>query len=275
MGVELTVNGKLEKQDEYPALGTLKWLQCRHLRPHKVYLRRDVGLALFYNPKVGTKTFRSILHEGLQHIGAKPRVPFYYPINRQRRYVFSPIADYLHFARHTNHYDCYAFVRNPYKRFLSAWKEKFSRAHTLDKVGRNVGQLLPQLRRFALKHGLPGSEEKSAVPFETFLIWTESQQEGQRDHHWDTQRAVLHLDKIKYRRLFRMETEYTEGLMEVLTRAGIPESLIAERSGRTRNATPPLADPVYNEEFADRIYKIYEYDFERLGYEKDSWRGVV
>lgn len=275
MGVELTATGKIEEKIEYPTLGIPQWLRCRHLRPHKVYLRRDVGMALFYNPKVGTKTFRSILHEGLQHIGAKPRVPFYYPINRQRRYVFAPIGEFLHFVRHVDRYDCYAFVRNPYARFLSAWKEKFSRSHTLDTLGRNVGELLPQLRRFASKHNLPGGENKSAVPLETFLIWVESQQEGRRDHHWDTQRAVLHLEKIKYHRLFRMETEYADGMMEVLTRAGIPEDLIAQRSHRKKNSTPPLYEPVYNEELANRVYKVYECDFNLLGYDKDSWRGLV
>ncbi len=72
-----------------------------------------------------------------------------------------------------------------------------------------------------------------------------------------------------------METEYAEGMMELLTRAGIPEDVVAQRSQRKRNSTPPLSEPVYIEDIANRVYNLYECDFQRLGYVKDSWRGLV
>jgi len=189
--------------------------------------------------------------------------------------VMAPSSDYFHLRRHPEHYQCYAFVRNPYARFLSAWKNKFGTCHQDKEHTRTTRMLLPTLRRFAAKRNLPGAQADSPLPLGTFLAWVESQPEGHRDHHWDTQRAVLHLDRVKYHRLFRMEGEYVDGLMEVLTRAGIPAELIAERACRKKNATPPLKRPVYTEELAERVFNLYRCDFELLGYDRDSWHGLV
>ena len=251
------------------------FLRRRHLRPHKIYLRRDVGMAVFLNPKTGTQTFRATLLEGLSRIDAEPRVGSYYPIKPHRRYVMAPITDYLHFMRNTGQYRCYAFVRNPYSRFLSAWKNKFGQCHNGQPHKRTTRMLLPALRRFAARHNLPGAEADSLMPFETFLSWVEAQPEGRRDHHWDTQRAVLHLDVIKYHRLFRMEGEYAQGLMEVLTQAGIPADVIERKARRKKNATPPLTKPVYNAELAQRVYRLYECDFQALGYHEDTWQDLL
>ena len=44
------------------------------------------------------------------------------------------------------------------------------------------------VRRFAVEQNLPGSDPESAIPFATFVSYVESQPEGRRDQHWDTQR---------------------------------------------------------------------------------------
>ena len=256
-------------------LGSLAFLWQRHVRPHKLYLRRDLSMAVLLNPKVGTQTFRTLWYEGLQKLGSAPRVPAYYPVNKKRRLTFPPLPEYLHFLRNTAKYQCYAFVRNPYARFLSAWKQKFANCHLEESHLRCTARVLPSVRRFAAKHNLAGGEAGSPVPFETFLTWVESQEEGRRDHHWDTQRAVLNLDRIAYHRLFRIETEYTDGLMEVLTRAGVCADLVQERATRKVNSTPALKKPIYNEQLAERVYKLYRFDFEALGYEEDSWRDAA
>lgn len=256
-------------------LGLLQVLRRRHLRPHKIYLRRDKSMALFLNPKTGTQTFRAILHAGLKEIGAGPRVGRHYPIKPHRRWVMAPLADYIDLLRHPQRYRCYAFVRNPYARLLSAWKNKFGTAHRDSEHKRTTRMLLPKLRRFAARRDLPGARPDAPLTFETFLAWVESQPEGRRDHHWDTQRAILHLDLLKYHRLFRMETEFVDGLIEVLARAGLPRDFVARRAVRKKNATKPLAAPVYNEQLAERVYNLYRCDFDLLGYDRDSWEGLV
>ena len=245
----------------------------RHLRPHKSYVRRDVRMVMTFNPKVGTTTLRSALIEGLEAAGNKPRVGPYWPINRQRRFLMAPPTEFLDVILHPDRYQFYAFVRNPYARVVSAWNNKFAHCHLGDQ-DRCSRRYAPILRKFAARHGLPGGAANSPIPFETFLQFVESQAEGRRDHHWDTQRAVLQLDGVSDHKLFRIESDFATGAMEVLTRAGVDAEWVAQRLRKPRNVSPKRDEPVLTEELAERVYRIYECDFQRLGYERDSWRNL-
>ena len=230
-------------------------------------------MVMIFNPKVGTTTLRSALMEGLEAAGHRPRVGPYWPINRARRFLMAPPTEFLDALMHPGRYEFFAFVRNPYARIVSAWNNKFAHCHEGDQP-RFTKRSAPALRRFAARHGLPGGDVNEAIPFETFLQFVESQPEGRRDHHWDTQRAVLHLDGVNYYKLFRIESDFEAGAMEVLSRAGVDREWLQKRLEKPRNVSPQLRQPVLDEELAERVYRLYECDFQRLDYDRDSWRGV-
>lgn len=257
-----------------PPLFALRLLTRRHFSPFKTYLRRDRGVAVFLNPKVGSTMFRNVLLDALERAGEPPRLGRYWPIRPIRRMLTAPLTDFLHAAWRPDRYACYSFVRNPYARLLSAWRDKFAVRGGEEHVPRALARTLPDLRRFALRRGLATEAPDALVPFPTFVAFIESQPEGRRDHHWDTQRSVLFADLVRYERLFPMETQFAAGMAEILERLGLPSGGIADRLKQPLNASRKLAEPAYDAGLAQRVYRIYACDFERFGYERDSWQGM-
>ncbi len=245
-----------------------------HFSPFKCYIRRDLGLAVLLNPKVGSTAFRQVLVEGLTEAGAKPQLGRLWPFNRTRRYTTAPLADYFHAFNHPEDYDFRCFVRNPYARVLSAWNDKLVKGFNSPQYPRSMRKLVPELRRFAAERGLPGATDDAPFPFASFLSYIESQPEGRRNQHWDTQRSVLLADHVPYRHTYHMETEFVSGMADTLALTGIPAEWVAEKLARPTNASGKITEPVYTAELAERVHRLYAIDFERFGYERDSWQGL-
>ena len=179
----------------------------------------------------------------------------------------------LSLAAASARYGFFTFVRNPYARLVSAWKDKLALSGD-DRNARSVRKATALVRRFAVEQNLPGSEPESAIPFATFVSYVESQPEGRRDQHWDTQRSVLLTDLIPFSRVYRMETEFAAGVTEILTRLGLPETWAAERLEHPQNASRKLKEPVFDEQLAERVYQCFAPDFDEFGYDRESWRGL-
>ena len=244
-----------------------------HFSPFKLYVRRDLGLAVVLNPKVGSTTFRRVLLEGLQANNVPPSLSRLWPIRLSRRYLTAPPSDYLHVLRRPEHYTFHCFVRCPYTRLLSAWKNKFTLDCAGNPVARSMQSEIHVVRRFAKRRGLAGSAPGSEVPFATFVAYVEAQREGRRNQHWDTQRCVLASDIIEYDCVYRMETQFAEGMTRILTQIGLSQAWVEERLSTPHNASRKLRAPVYNADLAERVYRIYRVDFEQFGYEREAWQG--
>lgn len=255
-------------------LGVMSLLFRRHFSPFKTYIRRDLGLAVLLNPKVGSTAFRKILVEGLKQAGERPVLGRFWPLKLERRYLTAPLSHYFDALLHPNRYQFYCFVRNPYARLLSSWKDKVAFGHADNSFPKGVKYLIPELRRFAMQHALPGSEPASEIPFATFIAFVRSQPEGTRNHHWDTQRSVLFTDTIRYERIFRMETEFASGMTEILTRLGLPKDWIVEKLKAPHNPSRKLPQPAYTKQLAAEVQAIYSSDFQQFNYDLDSWQGM-
>jgi hypothetical protein len=254
--------------------GALPVLARRHFSPFKMYVRRDLNLVVVLNPKVGSTTFRKVLVSGLQQIGEKPLLGPHWPVRLERRYETPAPQDLFHVLMHPGRYQFHCFVRNPYARIVSAWMNKLADPHARGSYPRTTSGLVPVIRRFAARRGLPGSEPESLSPFRTFVAYVESQPEGRRDHHWDTQRSVLFTDLLPYDRVHILESGFTAGMIEILTRIGLSPDWIVQQLERPRNVSSKPAQPLYDAELADQVYRIYAGDFAEFGYDRDSWRGL-
>lgn len=245
-----------------------------HFSPYKCFIRRDLKLAVLLNPKVGSTAFRKVAVEGLVNAGAKPQLGPWWPVSRTRRYTTAPLGDYFHAFNHPDDYDFRCFVRNPYARVLSAWNDKLVKGFHAPQYPRSMRKFVPQLRRWAAEHDLPGATDDAPFPFASFLSYIESQPEGGRNQHWDTQRSVLLADFVPYRHTYHMETEFASGMADTLALVGIPADWTDQKLARPTNASGKIKDPVYTEELAERVYRLYQVDFERFGYDRDSWQGL-
>lgn len=254
--------------------GAVRHLRRPHFSPFKLYLRRDLQLAVMLNPKVGSTMFRTLLVEGMQAAGMAPALSRLWPIRLTRRYLTAPPQDLLHLLLRPEDYRFHCFVRNPYARLLSAWKDKFTLTAAGEPAARSMRRELLTVRRFAARRGLPGAEAGSAVPLETLVAYIESQPEGRRNQHWDTQVSVLGCGEIPYDHIWHMETDFTTGMTNILTQVGLSRSWVEERLRQPRNASRKLAAPVYNATLAERVWQIYGADFACFGYAQDSWAGL-
>lgn len=256
--------------------GFWRILRHRHFSPFKTYVNRRARTVVVLNPKVGTKTFRQALTDGMRavHGITDPSGGRYRLFPKAREFQFAPIRDYAHAFRFPAEYQFFCFVRNPYARLRSAWQNKFAYGH--DKgYSRSIRRReLPRLRRFARTAGLPGGADGSAIPFETFLAYVESRPSGHRDHHWDDQHHVLLMNRIRYERCFRMEEEFGDGLRRVFDRIGLSGAAMEEILATQKNVSPRAEPPVYTQALADRVAALYARDFQLLGYAPESWRGL-
>lgn len=259
-----------------PAEPLSVWALLRqpHFSPYKCYLRRDLKLGVLLNPKVGSTAFRQTLVAGLVRLGATPQLGPWWPLNRTRRYTTASLGDTLHAFSHATEYDFRCFVRNPYARVLSAWNDKLVKGFHAPTYPRSMRRFVPRLRRWAAEHGLPGADENAPFPFPSFIRFIESQPEGSRNQHWDTQTSVLLARHVPYRHIYRMETDFADGMADTLARVGIDPAWVRQQVSRPANASGSINEPVYDESLAERVYRIYATDFERFGYDRESWQGL-
>ncbi|MGB6116833.1 MAG: sulfotransferase family 2 domain-containing protein [Mesorhizobium sp.] len=225
------------------------------------------------NPKVGSTFLRDALTRALrEHKGkSDPSDGRYRFLSMARRFPMAPFGVYWEGLRHPERYEFHALVRNPYARLKSAWKDKFYNGHAKGYARSMRDGELAKMRAFAAANGLPGARDGELVPFDTFLESALTLPLGRMNHHWDAQSEVLMMERFTYARLFHIETERDTALDVIGARLGLPRGWAAD--GR-RNASSTDDLQVFNEANAARVASRFARDFEALGYDLDSWRGL-
>lgn len=251
----------------------------KHFSPFKLFLHRESRTALMLNPKVLTTFTRALLTEGYKvHLGhsdpSDGRWPF---LHVARRFPVARMSDYLDFLRRPETYTVQAFVRNPYGRIASAWKNKFLDGHGKSPDGsdgaypRSIRQFhLKPVRAFARAHGLPGGQSGELVPFATFLRYVAATPEGKRDHHWESQTHVLLCDRLDYAAIWRIEDQLEEGFLTITPRIGFPDDWVLERLAKPLNPSR-TSTRSYTPELAALARPLCGADLERFGYDPESW----
>jgi hypothetical protein len=135
-------------------------------------------------------------------------------------------------------------------------------------------RFVPRLRRWAATQGLPGADDNSPFPFASFIAYIESQAEGRRNQHWDTQTSVLLARHIPYRHVYHMETDFARGMSDTLEVLGIDPTWTRAQVERPTNASGKVTEPAYTPELAERVHTLYQEDFERFGYDRNSWTSL-
>ncbi len=149
-------------------------------------------------------------------------------------------------------------VRNPYTRLVSAWKNK-------------VVPCEPGCERLYLeiKGRLPDLHAKALITFEEFVGYLETKCDlSNSDAHWRRQVDHLFLGALNFSHVGRIENLVAS--MNVLQEhLGLPEPLTAG----AKNVSAPISLATYSQDLANKVYVLYRQDFERFGYDRDSWRG--
>lgn len=160
----------------------------------------------------------------------------------------------------------FCFVRNPYARLYSAYKSKIGNTweHEYD--------WLQVAIRDAFNYPIRDGARAGMVTFDDFVRFVAESNDPRvvTDGHLAAQTQILQLDCIPYDTVGRFETFPTD-FKAILARLGAGQDVLGQAED-VMNPTPysPLA-AAYRRELADKVYALYEADFDTWGYTQDSW----
>lgn len=158
-----------------------------------------------------------------------------------------------------NNWFRFSFVRNPYDRLISAYKNK---------ILQRVAQF--DVFREQVKSGLSWYvEENATLSFHDFATYVCNQPNSIRNMHWRTQFSILRPLHINYHFIGRFE-RFSQDYHHVFSRVpGVDWSKVGGKKRVTSLKTPlPLA---YSKDLADLVYQAYEEDFHYFNYSRTSW----
>ena len=137
-------------------ISSLSLLCRRHFSPYKTYIRRDLGLVVYFNPKVGSTTIKRLLGGRAAKLGARPMLSRVWPINETRRYLTASSTDHLDLLRHPERYQ-FCDVRPQSLRPARSRRGRTSwpRAATAP-TARSVRKATAEVRRFAVAKPVAG-----------------------------------------------------------------------------------------------------------------------
>ena len=147
-------------------------------------------------------------------------------------------------------------VRNPYTRLVSAWKNKVILCEPSVKG---------EYRQ--IKGGLPDLHAKSLVTFGEFVEYTANRCDLRTcDGHWRRQVDYTFFPAMNFSYVGKLE-HFEEVLRRLERHLGLSESLVAER----RNRSLSFGGNPYTKQLADKVYALYQSDFETLRYDRNTW----
>lgn len=153
----------------------------------------------------------------------------------------------------TDDYYGFAVVRNPYERFVSAWN--YLQAGGTNHYDRRDRQVYLSRYTFAQFCASLGDKD-SAV---------------HRQQHFRPQSYYIPAQNRWVQHVFHSPDEALQALCAHVGRATVPPMRRVNES-----VAPPSASAlaVLDQAAADAIYEAYREDFERFGYDRDSWKQL-
>ncbi|MGJ8610827.1 MAG: sulfotransferase family 2 domain-containing protein [Octadecabacter sp.] len=245
----------------------------RHFSPNSLLMEPENKTLFVLNPKVMTSFSKRLFRDGhAKFRSGDPSGGRYRWLKRARHFPFQPVRNYIALNFSQSDLSVYTLVRNPYVRTFSAWRDKFYDPHVFGggdtaNYPRSMRDgVLMDFRRFARKQGLDGAEDRTLVPFSTFVARLKDQKEGRRNHHWDTQTSVVQFQHFSFERCFRMEDERHACFQTVFTRFGFDPDWIVSRLATPVNASQKGNDPKISLHDLKQLKDVLDVDFHAFGY---------
>ena len=148
------------------------------------------------------------------------------------------------------------FVRNPYTRLISAWKNKVMLCEPgYEKVYAEI------------KGDLPPFHKKSLITFDEFVEYIATRCDLRTGNlHWRRQCDHIFYSALNFSFVGKIE-RMAEGLLRFEQHLGLPRAFVAD----ARNVSRGSEGEGYNTSLADKVYSLYREDFEKFDYARDGW----
>ncbi|WP_193371339.1 sulfotransferase family protein [Pelagibius marinus] len=168
----------------------------------------------------------------------------------------------LHTAINDSGWFRFTFVRNPYDRLVSVYKDKVIGLGTVDTGLQYVKRLDP--------------EASGAIPFRDFVQAVCDQKDEDMDAHWRPQASLIMSEAISYSHIGHVEN-FARDMEPVVRRLALPAELVEQLGREPINPTRKASleerfAPSFDAELADTVFRRYRRDFELFGYAPDCWQ---
>jgi hypothetical protein len=118
-----------------------------------------------------------------------------------------------------------------------------------------------------MKGALPPLHGKSLITFREFIEYISTQCDLRTCNlHWRLQTEHLFLSALDFSLIGKIE-QMADGLRRFQQHLGFPIGSAAA----ARNVSHGSAESEYNKPLADKVYSLYQSDFEALGYDREAW----
>lgn len=146
------------------------------------------------------------------------------------------------------------FVRNPYSRLLSCYRDKI--------LGNK-----PHKSAILQRLGRADQAPDTMVSFDDFILAVTGQSDREMDPHWRVQSSQILYDIVNYHFIGRFES-YGSHFRECFFRLGIQETDIPQlrHLHRTQPNAPEPYDKYYTKKLQNLVYERYRKDFENFDY---------
>lgn len=226
---------------------------------YALYISNRYRYVYVDNPKTGCSSLKSALVE-LETRGIRPDMDCYdwtVVHNRDRSPLLQltglgslrPLSDLVEQG-----YRFFSFVRNPYTRLLSGYRDKIRKPHYRQELLRLMGK--------------PPDQLEYPISFAEFVQIITAQSDYNMNPHWRPQTTQILHELIDYSFLGRFE-QYNTDFVRLFQHLGIEEDNMPALRNLNWNQDGSAVDlsEYYTPAVKEQVYQRYRKDFDALGYE--------
>ncbi|KTG43379.1 hypothetical protein cypCar_00000154 [Cyprinus carpio] len=167
----------------------------------------------------------------------------------------------------------FLFVREPFERLVSAYRNKFTLRYNTSFHKRYGTKIVRRYRKNATTDALQSGADVKFQEFAEYLVDPGTQREAPLNEHWQTVYSLCHPCHIHYDLVGKYET-LEEDANYVLKLAGVGDSLRFPSFAKSTRTTDQMAAMFFNNissQQQGQLYQLYKLDFLMFNYSIPSY----
>lgn len=171
----------------------------------------------------------------------------------------------------------FLFVREPFERLVSAYRNKFTRSYNTAFHKRYGTKIVRRQRPDAQPEALERGDDVSFSEFVRYLVDPATQREEPFNEHWERVHSLCHPCLIHYDVVGKYET-LEEDAAYVLKLSGADREVRFPTSGKSTRTTGELAASYFKDispTYQRKLYNLYRMDFLLFNYSMPSYLKVT
>ncbi|XP_008587199.1 PREDICTED: carbohydrate sulfotransferase 11-like [Galeopterus variegatus] len=167
----------------------------------------------------------------------------------------------------------FLFVREPFERLVSAYRNKFTQKYNTSFHKRYGTKIIKRQRKNATQESLRKGDDVKFEEFVAYLIDPHTQREEPFNEHWQTVYSLCHPCHIHYDLVGKYET-LEEDSNYVLQLAGVGSYLKFPTYAKSTRTTDEMTTEFFqniSSEHQTQLYEVYKLDFLMFNYSVPSY----